>query len=144
VRDERIVQMDRRAKKLLDAQGVRAKFGVEPALIADYLALVGDAADGYPGVRGIGAVTAAQLLNRYGPIEAFPAAILGAQRDAALLFKRLATLRTDARLFESVDQLRWLGPTPAFAGWTERMNAPLLLERARTVAATLASHSPAQ
>src|SRR5437588_430850 len=96
VRGDRVVQMDRRANTIRDAAGVRQKFGVEPALIPDYLALVGDPADGYPGVSGIGSVTAAQLLNRYGAIEDFPPAVLGARRDRALLFKNLATLRTDA------------------------------------------------
>ena len=109
-----------------DAAGVRKKFGVEPRLISDYLALVGDAADGYP---GIGAVGAARLLNRHGTIEEFPAAVLGDRRAQALLFKRLATLRTDAPLFAEVDELRWQGPTPAFAAWTERAQAPRLLER---------------
>ncbi len=103
VRDDRVVQMDRRANKIFDAQGVRQKFGVEPALIPDFLALVGDAADGYPGVPGIGAVTAARLLNRHGPLEALPPEALGGERDRALLFKRLATLRTDAPLFRDVD-----------------------------------------
>jgi 5'-3' exonuclease len=130
VRGDRVVQMDRRAKKIFDAEGVRQKFGVEPALIPDFLALVGDAADGYPGIAGIGAVTAAQLLNRYGPIEKFPQALLGERRKLAMLFKKLATLRTDAPLFRDVDELRWRGPTDAFAAWTERMESPLLLERA--------------
>ena len=130
VRGERVVQMDRRANKLIDANGVREKFGVEPALIPDFLALVGDAADGYPGIAGIGAVTAAQLLNRHGPIEKLPPDLLGERRKQALLFKKLATLRTDAPLFRDVDELRWRGPEKAFAGWTERMDAPRLLERA--------------
>jgi 5'-3' exonuclease len=108
---------------------VREKFGVEPALIPDLLALVGDAADGYPGISGIGAVTAARLLNRYGPIETFPPTLLGERRDLALLFKDLATLRTDAALFRDVEELRWHGPTSAFASWTERMEAPRLLGR---------------
>ena len=95
----------------------------------DLLALVGDAADGYPGIPGIGARTAAQLLNRYGPIENFPSNVLGEQRDLALLFKNLATLRTDAPLFKKVETLRWRGATPAFAAWAERMRAPRLLER---------------
>jgi 5'-3' exonuclease len=129
VRGERVVQIDRRSKKVRDAQGVREKFGVDPVLIADFLALVGDAADGYPGIPGIGPVTAAQLLNRHGPIEGFPPAVLGERRDLALLFKNLATLRTDAPLFEDVDALRWRGPTKAFAPWAERMGAPRLLER---------------
>src|SRR5262252_9596069 len=121
VRGERVVQIDRVRKKIRDAEGVRAKFGVEPALIPDFLALVGDAADGYPGLSGIGSVSAARLLNRYGAIEAFPPTVLGDRRDLALLFKRLATLRTDAPLFRNVDELRWRGPTDAFAAWTERM-----------------------
>jgi 5'-3' exonuclease len=131
VRDERVVQMDRRAKKILDAAAVREKFGVDPPLIPDYLALVGDAADGYPGISGIGSVTAAQLLNRYGPIDRFPAAVLGERRDLALLFRNLATLRTDAPLFRDVDELRWRGATDAFASWAQRIDAPRLVERAR-------------
>jgi 5'-3' exonuclease len=128
--EDRVVQIDRRAKKILDAEGVRQKFGVTPALIPDFLALVGDAADGYPGLPGIGRVTAAQLLNRYGAIENFPPALLGNRRGQALLFKDLATLRTDAKLFRNVGQLRWQGPASGFAKWTERMETPRLLERA--------------
>ena len=131
-----VVQIDGRRKKILDAAGVREKFGVEPALIPDYLALVGDAADGYPGIPGIGAVTAARLINRHGRIEDFPAEILGERRELALLFKDLATLRTDAPVFHRVDELRWRGPGPAFASWTERMAAPRLLERALKAHAT--------
>ena len=129
VRDDRVVQVDRRGKAIRDAAGVRAKFGVEPALIPDYLALVGDAADGYPGIEGIGAVGAARLLNRHGAIEAFPPAVLGDRLPQALLFKQLATLRTDAPLFERAEALRWRGPTAGFAAWTERASAPRLLER---------------
>jgi 5'-3' exonuclease len=129
VRGDRVLQADRRGKKIRDAEGVREKFGVEPMLIPDFLALVGDAADGYPGIPGIGSVTAAQLVNRYGTIENFPPAVLGERRDLALLFKDLATLRTDAALFRNVDELRWRGPTSAFASWTERVGAPRLLER---------------
>jgi len=129
VRGTRVVQMDRRANRMLDAEAVRLKFGVEPALIPDYLALVGDAADGYPGIAGIGPVTAAQHLNRHGAIESFPREILGDQRDRALLFKRLATLRSDAKLFRDVDALRWRGPMPAFAAWAQRMDAPRLIAR---------------
>ena len=129
VRGERVVQIDRRTKKIRDAAGVREKFGVEPNLIPDFLALVGDAADGYPGIAGIGAVGAARLLNRHGAIETFPPDVLGERRELALLFKDLATLRTDAPLFRDVDALRWRGPTSAFAAWTERMEAPRLLER---------------
>ncbi len=131
VEGERVVQVDRRSGKVRDAAGVREKFGVEPALIPDYLALVGDAADGYPGIPGIGAKTAARLLNRHGRIEDFPDDVLGEQRDQALLFKRLATLRTDAELFAEVDELRWRGPRPEFAGWAERVGEPRLAERAR-------------
>jgi 5'-3' exonuclease len=129
VRGDRVVQVDRRGKKIRDAKGVREKFGVEPGLIPDFLALVGDAADGYPGIAGIGTVTAAQLLNRYGRIEDFPPAVLGERRKLALLFKDLATLRTDAPLFRDVDELRWRGPTGSWASWTTRMKAPRLLER---------------
>jgi 5'-3' exonuclease len=137
VRGDRVVQVDRRGKKIRDAEGVREKFGVEPALIPDFLALVGDAADGYPGISGIGSVTAAQLLNRYGAIEDFPPSLLGDRRDAALLFKDLATLRTDAPLFRNVDDLRWRGHTSAFAALTERMKAPRLLERSLKARTTL-------
>ncbi|HVE50186.1 MAG TPA: 5'-3' exonuclease H3TH domain-containing protein [Casimicrobiaceae bacterium] len=133
VRDDFIVQMDRRAKKMLNANAVRAKFGVEPSLIPDYLALVGDAADGYPGIPGIGAVTAAAMLNRHGPIECFPDALLGERRSPALLFKQLATLKDDAKLFEKVDTLRWQRATDDFAEWVERMEAPRLLERVRAI-----------
>jgi 5'-3' exonuclease len=129
VEGDRVVQVDRRSKKIRNAEGVREKFGVPPRLIPDYLALVGDAADGYPGITGIGAKGAAQILNRHGPIEQFPPNVLGDNRDLALLFKRLATLRTDAPLFRDVDELRWRGPTDAFAAWTKRMEAPRLLER---------------
>ncbi len=133
VRGTRVVQIDGRRKIIRDAAGIREKFGVSPQLIPDLLALVGDAADGYPGILGIGARTAAQLLNRYGPIEKFPSNVLGKQRDLALLFKNLATLRTDAPLFKKVETLRWRGPTPAFAAWAERMEAPRLLERCNRV-----------
>jgi 5'-3' exonuclease len=129
VRGTRVVQIDGRRKTIRDAAATREKFGVDPPLIPDLLALVGDAADGYPGISGIGARTAAQLLNRHGPIEKFPSSVLGEQRDLALLFKKLATLRTDAPLFKKVETLRWRGATPAFAAWAKRMEAPRLLER---------------
>jgi 5'-3' exonuclease len=128
---DRVVQIDGRRKTIRDAAGVREKFGVEPRLIPDFLALVGDAADGYPGIPGIGAVTAARLLNEHGAIEAFPPGVLGDKREAALLFKKLATLRTDAPLFQDVEELRWRGPTDGFGAWTERLGAPRLLERSR-------------
>jgi 5'-3' exonuclease len=129
VRGDRVVQVDRRSQKIRDAAGVREKFGVEPALIPDFLALVGDAADGYPGIPGIGAVSAARLLNKHGIIEDFPATVLGDKRNLALLFKRLATLRNDALLFRNVDELRWRGPTDAFAVCVEQMGEPRLLQR---------------
>jgi len=134
VRGTRVVQIDGRRKIMRDEAGVREKFGVDPPLIPDLLALVGDAADGYPGIPGIGVRTAAQLLNRYGPIEKFPSNILGNQRNLALLFKKLATLRIDAPLFKKVESLRWRGPTPAFAAWAERMKTPRLLERCEKAA----------
>jgi 5'-3' exonuclease len=128
---DRVVQIDGRRKTIRNAAGVREKFGVEPRLIPDFLALVGDAADGYPGIPGIGAVTAARLLNEHGAIESFPPGVLGEQGDDALLFKKLATLRTDAPLFHDVDALRWRGPGPAFEEWTSRIGAPRLFERSR-------------
>jgi 5'-3' exonuclease len=137
VRGDRVVQVDRRGKKILDTEGVRQKFGVEPALIPDFLALVGDAADGYPGIPGIGRTTAARLLNQYGIIEAFPTTVLGDSRDLALLFKDLATLRTDAPLFRDVDELRWRGPTETFAGWAERMGDARVLPRSLKAAVDL-------
>ncbi len=135
VREDRVVQIDRRAKVIRDEKAVRAKFGVSPALIPDLLALVGDSADGYPGIPGIGKTGAAQLLNQYGPIEAFPKKVLGKQRKQALLFKQLATLRTDAPLFSNVDQLQWRGPTSTFEKLAIKMGDPRLLARANAVAA---------
>ena len=137
VRDARVVQVDRRGKEIRDADAVRAKFGVPPELIPDFLALVGDAQDGFPGVRGIGRVTAARLLNEHGRIEAFPPGVLGDHREAALLFKRLATLRTDAPLFEDVEELRWRGPEDAFDGWVERIGDERLGERCADAASAL-------
>jgi 5'-3' exonuclease len=131
VRGDRVVQVDRRGKKIRNAQGVREKFGVEPDLIPDFLALVGDAADGYPGIPGIGPVTAARLLNRYGMLQDFPAAVLGESGGLALLFKDLATLRTDAHLFGDVNELWWRGPTAAFEACAERLGEAGLLDRCR-------------
>ncbi|MGQ0652577.1 MAG: 5'-3' exonuclease [Betaproteobacteria bacterium] len=131
--DDRVVQMDRRANRMLDADAVRAKFGVAPALIPDFLALVGDTADGYPGIEGIGAATAARLIGRYGRIEDFPPEILGERKELALLFKRLATLRTDARLFADVEQLRWRGPTDDFEACAAELGDERLLARVRAV-----------
>jgi 5'-3' exonuclease len=137
VRDNRVVQVDRKAKTVRDAFGVRAKFGVDPERIADYLALVGDNADGYPGIAGIGPKGAAALINRYGPIEEFPPEALGERRELALLFKNLATLRTNAPSPAGVDEIRWRGPGPAsqFAEWTERLSAPKLAARVQAAAA---------
>ncbi len=132
VRGDRVVQMDRKANKMRDEAAVREKFGVEPLCIPDLLALVGDAADGYPGIAGIGEVTAARLINRYGALENFPPEVLaGERRDQALLFKRLATLRTDAPLFADVEELRWRGPTDGFAAWAERIGEARLVARSR-------------
>jgi 5'-3' exonuclease len=129
VRESRVVQVDRRGNSIRDAAGVRQKFGVDPHSIPDFLALVGDAADGYPGIPGIGPSGAARLLNRYGRIEDFPQTVLGEAHDLALLFKNLATLRDDAPLFADVDQLRWQGSTPAFTQWAERMGDNRLIQR---------------
>ncbi|HJU12277.1 MAG TPA: 5'-3' exonuclease H3TH domain-containing protein [Candidatus Binataceae bacterium] len=134
VRENRVVQVDRRSKKILDEAGVRAKFGVGPALIPDYLALMGDSADGYPGVPGIGAKGAARLIGRYGRSEDFPPEILGDRRELALLFKNLAALRTDAQLFRHVDELRWRGPTERFAAFCDRHASPQLVARAGRIA----------
>ena len=142
VRGDLVVQVDQKGQRIRNAEGVRAKFGVDPVHIPDFLALVGDAADGYPGIPGIGAVTAARLINRYGSLEEFPPGVLGETHDVALLFKRLATLRTDAPLFANVDELHWRGPRDSFAAFTERMAAPKLLERC--LKASLASGGPVQ
>jgi 5'-3' exonuclease len=129
VRDDRVVQVDRKSQKIRNADGVREKFGVAPEHIPDYLALVGDAADGYPGIPGIGAVTAARLIEKHGAIEAFPTTVLGDSRELALLFKRLATLRTDAPLFQDADELRWRGPIPAFEACVAQLGDARLLAR---------------
>jgi 5'-3' exonuclease len=135
VREDRVVQIDRRAGAIRDADAVRKKFGVIPAFIPDYLALVGDSADGYPGIAGIGKIGAAKLINQYGPIESFPENVLGKQREQALLFKRLATLRVDALLFNNIDELKWKGPTTSFARFATKLGDPRLLERANSLAA---------
>lgn len=137
VREDRVVQIDRRAGVIRDAAAVRKKFGVSPELIPDFLALTGDSADGYPGIAGIGKVTAARLLNQYGPIESFPDDMLTGQRENALLFKRLATLRTDAALFSDVDELRWRGAAPGFEALTRTLGDPRLLARANKAAAAI-------
>ena len=151
VHGRRVVQFDRRAGLLRDADGVRARFGVGPESMVDYLALVGDAADGYPGLPGWGAKSASTVLARYGRIEDIPAdgadwavRVRGAsrlartlreQREEALLFRELATLRLDAPVFDSVDELRWAGPRPAFFDTCARLNAPGYFRRAQAVAA---------
>ena len=112
---------------------VRARYGVDPPYIPDYLALVGDSADGYPGVTGIGAKTAARLIDQYGHLEQFPPDILRDNRERALLFKTLATLRTDAPLFADVEELRWRGAGDTFPAVAERMDAAKLAERIRTL-----------
>ena len=137
--DDRVVQVDRRSGAIRNAEGVRTKFGVVPALIPDYLALVGDSADGYPGLPGLGPKTAASLINRYGALEDFPLDVLGPNREPALLFKKLATLRTDAPLFNHVDELRWRGPTPAFAAVAERIADPRLTTRVAALEGRLAA-----
>ena len=134
VQGERVVQVLRRARTILDAPAVRAKFGVDPERIPDLLALVGDAADGYPGIPGIGRIGAARLINRYGTLEEFPPAVLGPQRELALLFKNLATLRADARLFKTVDDLRWRGPTQTFASIAAKLGDARLVARAESAA----------
>jgi 5'-3' exonuclease len=150
VAGRRVVQFDRRAGSLRDADGVLAKFGVPPASIPDYLALVGDAADGFPGLRGWGAKSTARLLSRYLHLEAIPdeaaswdvevrgagrlAAELATHRDLAVRFRDLATLRTGAAVFETVDDLRWTGPRPAFFEMCARLNAPEFFKRAQALA----------
>ena len=133
VSGDRIVQVDRKSKNVRNEAGVVEKFGVVPALIPDYLALVGDSADGYPGIPGIGAVSAARLLNRYGRIEDFPDDVLGSTRDRALLFKDLATLRTNVPLFADVDALRWCGPTDAFRECAARTEDTRLVARCAAI-----------
>jgi 5'-3' exonuclease len=147
--DTRVVQVDGRRGVIRDAAGVQAKFGVPPSSIPDYLALVGDAADGYPGLAGFGAKSAAAVLRRFAHIEAIPAdgaewranvlhtgqlaRVLNEQRDLALLFRTLATLRTDAPLFKSVDELRWRGPTADFEKFAEAIAAPELVPRVERI-----------
>lgn len=147
----RVVQLDRRNQIVLDEDGVREKFGVGPGSIADYLALVGDSADGFPGLPGWGAKSASAVLARYGTIEAIPdsaddwdvdglrgaaklAATLADQRDLALLFKRVATVVTDVPV-GSVDDWAWRGPTPQFTDIAERVGVPRLAARAAALAA---------
>jgi 5'-3' exonuclease len=127
VRGDRVVQVDRKSGVVRNEDGVREKFGVPPLLVPDYLALVGDSADGYPGIPG----TAARLLMRHGAIEAFPPEVLGAHLADALLFKQLATLRTDEALFADVDELRWRGPGEAFVQTAKDLGDLRVLERSQ-------------
>jgi 5'-3' exonuclease len=127
---ERVVQIDRRSGQIRDADAIRAKYGVAPTFIPDYLALVGDAADGYPGIAGLGPKTAATLINRYGHIEQFPGGILKEDNlERGLLFKNLATLRIDAPLFKNVDELCWRGPTRSFASVAKKIGDARLATR---------------
>jgi 5'-3' exonuclease len=133
VQGDRVVQMHRRTNAILDTAAVEKKFGVQPARIPDFLALVGDTADGYPGIDGIGEVGAARLIRQHGAIENFPPKVLGEQREMALLFKKLATLRTDAPLLKDVEELRWQGATPSFPEWAGKLGDTRLLERAKKI-----------
>jgi 5'-3' exonuclease len=151
VRGTRVVQLNRRTRTIRDEAGVIARFGVPPASIPDYLALVGDAADGYPGLPGWGAKSTAAVLARYGHLEAIPedwrawgvnaaspaalAGTLARNRDRALLFRTLATLRTDLPVFERVDDLSWKGPAPTFRAIAARFDA--------AAAQTAGPHRPA-
>jgi 5'-3' exonuclease len=139
VRGTRVVQLNRRTRVTIDEAGVVQKFGVAPASIPDYLALVGDAADGYPGLRGWGAKSSAAVLSKFGHLESIPtdwrdwhvnvvnasalADTLSREGENALLFRTLATLRTDTQLFDDVEDLRWNGPTSAFASLAAMLDA---------------------
>jgi 5'-3' exonuclease len=144
VKGDRVVQVDRKSQAIRNAEAVRAKFGVEAALIPDFLALVGDTADGYPGLDGIGKTTAARLVSQYGPLEQFPSTVLDGDRRAhALLFKQLATLRTDAPLFANVDEIEWHGPTKEFMQYaTTRLGDERVAQRAEKALARRASRKP--
>ncbi len=145
VAGDRVVQVDRRGGAIRDEAAVQAKFGVPPRSIPDYLALVGDSADGYPGIPGWGAKSAAAVLSRYGhmadiPLDDVPARLARSLRsnwDKALLFLKLATLRTDAGLFDSVDALRWAGPRQEAGRLSAQIGARALLERAEKAASGL-------
>lgn len=134
--DNRVVQIDQRRNLIRNEAGVIEKFGVAPKFIPDYLALVGDAADGYPGIKGLGAKTTASLINRFGHIEDFPADTLSPEnRKLALLFKDLATLRTDIPLFKRADELRWRGAPDSFAAIAKKIDAARLAARVSTLSA---------
>lgn len=142
VREGRVVQMDRRAGALRDASAVQEKFGVPPERIPDLLALSGDSSDGYPGVPGIGRITAARLIAQYGALEEFPTGVLGDWRERALLFKQLATLRLDVPVFDSVAELRWRGPAPQLESLAGHWSEPLPLARVRAAAARVSDAGP--
>lgn len=127
----RVVQMDRKSNAMRDEETIIQKFGVPPVQIPDYLALTGDSADGYPGVPGIGKVGAVRLLTQYRSIEKIPRSILGDRKNDALLFKRLATLRTDVKLFTTVSELEWRGPDKQFPTLAKKFDAPQLVTRAK-------------
>lgn len=150
VRGRRVVQLDRRHGRLIDETALRGRYGVGPASIPDWLALVGDSADGYPGIPGFGARTASTLLARYGHLEGIPldgrwdvpvrgaerlARVLADQFERALLFRDLATLRDDEVLFGAVEELRWRGPGPDAPGACRAIDAPDLASRAEALAA---------
>ena len=135
VRGDHVVQVDRRSNTVRNAAAIREKFGVDPEHIPDFLALVGDAADGYPGVAGIGKKGAATMIGKHGKLEDWPIEVLGERRELALLFKTLATLRTDARLFANVDELQWNGPTAEFSAWCQANGGERILARATSLAA---------
>jgi 5'-3' exonuclease len=143
VRGDRVVQVDRKSNTIRNADAVKKKFGVPPELIPDYLALVGDSADGYPGLDGIGPKGASSLLLRYGRIEQFPLDTLGKRRELALLFKQLATLNTDAPLLSKISELKWVGPTTKFADWSERLG-PKVIARSAKAAELLRGEAPAK
>jgi 5'-3' exonuclease len=134
VRGSRVVQVDRKSNAIRNADAVEKKFGVPPELIPDYLALVGDSADGYPGLDGIGPKGASSLLLRYGRLEQFPDEMLGKRRELALLFKQLATLKTDAPLLSKVSELKWAGPTAKFAEWTDRLGDKVIARSIKAAA----------
>ena len=139
---DRVVQVDRKGQKIRNAEAVREKFGVDPKLIPDFLALVGDAADGYPGIAGIGRMTAARLIRQHGAIEDFPPTVLaGERREQALLFKKLATLRTDAKLFNDVEELRWRGPADTFSTYAAKLGDARLLARVIKAKGSLAGQA---
>jgi 5'-3' exonuclease len=129
VSGDRVVQVDRRSGQIRNEAGVRERFGVTPAHIPDYLALVGDSSDGYPGLAGCGPKTAARLINQHGHLEQFPAAVLGDNLPQALLFKTLAILRTDYAAFGDVEELRWRGPTDRWEAVADSLHDPRLKSR---------------